>query len=108
MKKINALPLLLFIFSLAIFFKPIFIQGQLPIPSDTIIGLYHPFRDLYADRYPNGIPYKNFLTTDPVRQQYPWKYTAIENLANGSLPIWNPYEMGGTPLLANFQSAVWY
>jgi hypothetical protein len=108
MKKISILPLLLFILVVALFFKPVFLQGQLPIPSDTIIGLYHPFRDLYADRYPNGIPFKNFLTTDPVRQQFPWKNIAIESIAKGSLPLWNPYEMAGTPLLANFQSAALY
>lgn len=108
MKNINSLPLLLLILAVVIFFKPFFAQGQLPIPSDTIIGLYHPFRDLYADNYPNGIPYKNFLITDPVRQQYPWRSIAIETFTKGSLPIWNPYTMAGTPLLANFQTAAFY
>jgi len=108
MKKINSLPLLLLILSVIIFFKPFFTQGQLPIPSDTIIGLYHPFRDLYAEQYPNGIPYKNFLITDPVRQQYPWRFSATENIAHSSLPVWNPYTMAGTPLLANFQTAAFY
>ena len=80
----------------------------MPIPSDTIIGLYHPFRDLFAKQYPNGVPYKNYLITDPVRQEYPWRYleVSIENI--GQLPLWNPYTFGGSPLLANFQSAVFY
>lgn len=91
-----------------VFFYPFFIQGKLPIPSDTIIGLYHPFRDLYSENYPNGIPYKNSLITDPVRQQYPWKEFAVNSLKNGKLPIWNPYEMSGKPQLANFQTGVYY
>ncbi len=61
----------------------------MPIPADTIVGLYHPFKDLYAKEYPNGIPYKNFLTTDPVRQQYPWRSLTIDNEKNGKLPLWN-------------------
>lgn len=108
MKRLNYLPLLLLVFSVVVFFKPYFANGKLPIPADTIIGLYHPFRDLYANDYPNGIPYKNFLITDPVRQQYPWRLLSIETIKDGSLPFWNPYSMAGTPLLANFQTAAFY
>lgn len=91
-----------------IFFWQFFLKGLLPIPSDTIVGLYHPYRDLYARDYPRGIPFKNFLITDPVRQQYPWKDLSIDLLKKGKLPLWNPYTFSGTPLLANFQSAVFY
>lgn len=108
MKRFNYLPLILLLLAVTLFFKPYVFQGKLPIPADTIIGLYHPFRDFYANDYPNGIPYKNFLITDPVRQQYPWRYLAIDSIKQGSIPLWNPYEMAGTPLLANFQSAAFY
>ncbi len=91
-----------------IFFWQFFAKGLQPIPADTIIGLYHPYRDLYAKDYPNGIPYKNFLITDPVRQQYPWKKLSIEKLKQSEIPTWNPYSFSGTPLLANFQSGVFY
>ena len=91
-----------------IFFWQFFIKGLLPIPSDTIIGLYHPFRDLYAKDYPRGIPFKNFLITDPVRQQYPWKELAINIEKNWELPLWNPYSFSGYPLAANIQSAAFY
>lgn len=103
----NWVLLVLFIIVLAFFYQFIF-KGLLPIPSDTIIGLYHPFRDLYRENYPNGIPYKNFLITDPVRQIIPWKDLALNILKNGSLPLWNPYEMAGKPLLGNFQSSPFY
>lgn len=108
MNKKNLLILLVFIGSVFFFFNPYFLKGSLPIPSDTIIGLYHPYRDLYAKDYPNGIPFKNFLITDPVRQQYPWKDLAITLEKQVSLPLWNPYNLSGTPLLANFQSSVFY
>src|SRR3989344_5465144 len=83
-----------------IFFWQFIFRGLLPIPSDTIVGLYHPFRDLYAKDYPNGIPFKNFLITDPVRQQYPWRELAISIEKKLELPLWNPYSLSGTPLLA--------
>ncbi len=106
MRKI--IPILLIGLLAAIFFWQFIVRGLLPIPSDTIIGLYHPFRDLYAKDYPRGIPFKNFLITDPVRQQYPWKELAISLEKKFQLPLWNPYNFSGTPLLANFQSASFY
>ena len=108
MKKIAFLPLVVFIIAVGIFFRPVLLDSKLPIPADTIIGLYHPFRDLYASQYPNGIPYKNALITDPVRQQYPWKELAIEIEKSGSLPLWNPYSFSGTPLLGTMQSGALY
>lgn len=102
------IPILFIVLIVIVFFWQYFIKGLLPIPADTIIGLYHPFRDLYAKDYPNGIPFKNFLITDPVRQQYPWRELAISIEKKLQLPLWNPYNLSGTPLLANFQSAPFY
>lgn len=100
---------ILFIFLIsAIFFKSFIFQNKLPIPADTIIGIYHPFRDLYAKNYPNGIPFKNFLITDPVRQQFPWRELSISLEKRLELPLWNPYSMSGVPLMANIQSASLY
>lgn len=106
MKKIS--PYLFIVLTVGVFFWQFFLKGLLPIPADTIIGLYHPFRDLYAKDYPNGIPFKNFLITDPIRQQYPWRELAISAEKIFELPIWNPYSFSGAPLLANFQSASFY
>ena len=108
MKKINLFFPIAIVVLVFIFFRPIFFNGKLPIPSDTIVGLYHPFRDLYRLEFPRGIPFKNFLTTDPVRQQYPWRYLSINSEKTFQLPLWNPYNFAGTPLLANFQSASLY
>lgn len=104
MKK--AFPLLFLVVVVAIFFKSFFLSHLLPIPSDTIVGLYNPFRDLYAKEYPRGVPFKNFLITDPVRQLYPWRYESIQQIKSFHLPLWNPYAFAGSPLLANHQSAV--
>lgn len=102
------LPILFIILLVSIFFKDFLIKGLIPIPADTIVGLYHPWRDEKWGDFSNGVPYKNFLITDPVRQQYPWKMLSINYLKNGQIPKWNPYTFSGSPLLANFQSGVFY
>lgn len=99
---------LLFLAVIVFFFKSMFLQNLLPIPSDDLIGLYYPFRDFYAAAYPRGFPFKNFLVTDPVRQQYPWRNLAVSEEKKSQFPLWNPYTHAGMPLLANIQSAVFY
>src|SRR5260221_9217907 len=99
------LPFFILVAIIVIFFRQFFLQNLLPIPSDTIVGLYNPFRDFYVKEFPRGIPFKNFLITDPVRQEYPWRFESILQEKLLELPLWNPYNFAGTPLLANQQSA---
>lgn len=106
MKKIF-LPILYFLL-VTVFFWQFFLRGLLPIPADTIVGMYYPFRDIYSKTNPNGIPFKNFLITDPVRQQYPWRNLIVDNFKKGIIPTWNPYNFAGTPLIANLQSSAFY
>lgn len=108
MKKAPFIALLGLLLVVLFFFRSFILQGRLPIPSDTIVGLYHPFRDALATDYPRGVPYKNFLITDPVRQQFPWRFLAISSLQAGKLPFWDPFAFSGYPLLATLQGAVFY
>ncbi len=101
-------PILFFGALTIIFFWQFFFKGLLPIPSDTIVGLYHPYRDYYSADYPNGIPFKNFLITDPVRQQFPWKKLITQSFKKSDIPFWNPYSFSGTPNIANFQTGAFY
>lgn len=39
---------------------------------------------------------------------YPYRVAVAEALAQGRLPLWNPYIFGGAPLFANIQAAVLY
>nr|MBN1228491.1 YfhO family protein [Anaerolineae bacterium] len=41
-------------------------------------------------------------------QFYPWRETAFDMLRRGELPLWNPLVGHGAPLLANYQTAVFY
>ncbi len=108
MNRFKLFPFLIFLLLTLIFFKSFVFEGKLPIPTDTIVGLYYPYRDYFAKEYPRGIPFKNFMVTDPVRQQYPWKYLTIDLEKRLELPLWNPYTFSGTPLMSNFQSGALY
>lgn len=98
---------LIWILVLLIFFSPIF-RGKMPAPLDTIVGLYHPWRDVVWDNFNSGVPYKNFLITDPVRQQIPYRFLAVGKIKNGEIFSWNPYSFSGTPLSSNIQTGQYY
>lgn len=102
------IPFLVILIATVFLFKAFFFLKLIPLPADALVGMYHPYRDYFAKDYPRGIPYKNSLITDPVRQQYPWKYLSIENWKQKKIPYWNPYSFSGTPLLANIQSGAFY
>ena len=55
---------------------------------------------------PDDFEFSNTLLTDPVLQMHPWLEWNKENLLDGDLPVWNPYNGAGAPHLANFVSAV--
>ncbi len=44
----------------------------------------------------------------PTLQFYPWREFAFAELRAGRLPAWNPYLGAGAPLLANYQTAIFY
>ena len=44
----------------------------------------------------------------PTLQFYPWREFAFAELHAGRLPAWNPYLGAGAPLLANYQTAIFY
>lgn len=48
----------------------------------------------------------NRLLSDPPFQMQPWLHFALEELRAGRLPLWNPHNGGGQPLLANYQSSL--
>ncbi len=107
MKFYNKFYILILFVCVFLFWK-FFFQGLIPLPADTIVGMYHPWRDFYAKDYPNGIAFNNPLITDPVRQQFIWKKLAIDDYRSGQWPVNNPYSFSGYPLLANFQSGAFY
>jgi hypothetical protein len=94
-----------FIIILSIWFffsSPFVMGGKNPFPSDYQTNFFQPW-----SVYPGMKgPVKNNAQPDIITQIYPWRYFSIEELKNGRLPFWNPYNFAGTPHLANYQSAV--
>jgi hypothetical protein len=48
------------------------------------------------------------LLFDSVAQFYPWRLLTHRAAQSGELPLWNPYQFSGTPLVGNGQSALFY
>ncbi len=48
------------------------------------------------------------LQADGVIQFYVWRDLVFESWRNFQVPFWNPYQLAGTPLLANSQSGALY
>ncbi|OGH18333.1 MAG: hypothetical protein A2770_00540 [Candidatus Levybacteria bacterium RIFCSPHIGHO2_01_FULL_38_12] len=102
------LPIVFIFIVTVIFFWPFFSKTLLPIPTDNLVGMFHPFDDFYRSTFPRGVPFKNYLISDPIKQQYPWRELVISLEKKWQLPLWNPYSFAGTPLLGNVQSAPFY
>lgn len=93
--------LLIFLIVFALFNKSV-ISGLIPYPGDLIVANYEPYKS-----YSNVIPHKA-QGPDVAKELIPWKHFVIESLKKRQMPFWNPYNFSGNPLLANFQSGVFY
>lgn len=51
---------------------------------------------------------QNTLLSDPMVQSEPWFKFSKDSLFSGHLPLWNPHQGNGTPLIANMQSAFFF
>ncbi|MGC8578737.1 MAG: YfhO family protein [bacterium] len=88
--------------SLIIFFyRPLF-SNRLPVPADTLQD--YPFFKV------NGLsnePQNRFMY-DVMVGFIPWLNFNMQQIRQGSLPLWNPYQACGAPHIANMQSAFFY
>lgn len=92
----------------ALLFFKIFTRGLYPIPADLLVSFYFPWYSGGWEGYNPWTTHKELLAADAIRQIYSWKEFAMDQFKNGQLPLWNPYTFSGQPLLANFQSSVFY
>jgi len=93
--------------SALIFFK-IFQKGLYPIPADLLVSFYFPWYSGGWVGYDPWTTHKEMLGADAIRQIYLWKEFAMQQFILGRFPLWNPFTFSGQPLLANFQSSVFY
>lgn len=100
-------PALLIAITLLFFYKSLFF-GFLPFPGDLLVGQYEPYKSYsYLGFYPGAVPNKA-QGPDVIKELLPWKNFASESLKKFQIPLWNPYNFSGNPILANFQSGVFY
>ena len=93
----------LLLIPLALLYRPLFL-GRAFVPADQL-------RHVAPWRVAEPATGWNVLRFDGIAQFYPWRLHAARSLRSGRLPLWNPYQFGaegGTPLLANSQSAPLY
>jgi hypothetical protein len=101
-------PIFLFALITFFFFYLVFLKGYLPFPGDLLTAVYKPWSTTsYLGYLPGTYPHKAQYF-DTLRQIYPWKTLSLNLLKEDRLPLWNPYNFSGAPLLANFQSATFY
>lgn len=83
--------------SVLIFWK-FFFSGLVPFPGDYLRAWYEPWK---TDTFRGviGIAHKP-VADDVFRHLYPLRILAFDLLKKFQLPLWNPYNGAGTPLLA--------
>lgn len=95
-------PLLFIFFVWGIFSSPFLLSGKIPFTGDYQASYFAPWSQYSQFTQ----PVKNSAMPDVVDQLYPWKSLVIDSWKHMQIPLWNPYSFGGTPLMANYQSAV--
>ncbi|HOF40589.1 MAG TPA: YfhO family protein [Candidatus Hydrogenedentes bacterium] len=85
-------------------FPGVFFRGEMISPAD--IAFQQPPWAAYAPADWKGP--SNPLMADALTLFRPWYTTTRASVRAGAWPLWNPYEFAGIPLLANYQSAVFY
>lgn len=76
--------------------------------SGSTIGAFDQIRQMApwnGDK--PSVPW-DVLQADSVLQFYVWRDLVFQSWGRFEVPVWNPYELGGTPLLANSQSGALY
>ena len=85
--------------------------AALPLWQALLGGVIGPFDQVRHMAPWNGPPASrpwDVLQADSVLQFYPWRDMVFDAWGKGQIPAWNPYELAGTPLLANSQSGGFY
>jgi hypothetical protein len=92
---------ILFIFMILLFFWPLF-TGRILSQADTLY-FFPPWNSLKPMGWTAP---SNPILNDQTREFLTFFQVARESILQMEFPLWNPYIMAGTPLLANSQSAL--
>ncbi|MFN8420735.1 MAG: oligosaccharide flippase family protein [Anaerolineae bacterium] len=89
-----------------LFFWQVTVGDRTLIPAD-ILYQYQPWASYREEVGAPAVP-QNGLVADLLLENYPWKQFIRNSLANGELPLWNPYIFAGVPFLATGQHSALY
>ncbi|MCL4397674.1 YfhO family protein [Patescibacteria group bacterium] len=99
--------LILLAANVALFWQ-FYFKGLLPFPGNLLVSYYFPWNGGGFAGFDPWTTRKGVTAMDVVRQMYPWKTLAADMIKSGQIPLWNPYNFSGTPLLANLQSSIFF
>jgi hypothetical protein len=94
----------LLVLALAAVFPGTFLRGEMIAPGDILFRV--PPWSHYAPADYQG--FKNRTLLDFATVFYPLYAISKDSVQQGEWPLWNPLELSGMPLLADYQSAVFY
>ena len=92
---------IIFLVMILLFFWPLF-TGRILSQADTLYS-FPPWNSIKPADWTAP---SNPILNDQTREFLPFFQVARESFLQGEFPLWNPYIMAGTPLLANSQSAL--
>lgn len=81
---------------------PVLLGQRTWLPLNIMVHL--PPWSFSYERMPLG----NTLASDLILKHYPQRLFYAREVLSGHFPLWNPYILSGTPLLAVANSSVWY
>ena len=103
----SQIPLVVVILCAGIFilFREVFTLGYVQVPGDILLA-----DPVFSEETPEEFDRpSNSLLFDPLYQFYVWHSVAARVMKEtGRIPLWNPFVLAGQPLVANFQSALFY
>ena len=96
---------LLFLLPLIAFWQQT-VGGRTLLPVENLYQ-YEPYATYREVVNAPDIPH-NHLISDLVLQNMQWKLFIRESIAQGEIPLWNPYQFSGIPFLAAGQQSTLY
>lgn len=105
MSKNRLLPIVIFSILAIAFFWQFFFRGLYPFPGNFLLAWHEPYR---SDHFVNNtiqLSHKPILD-DIFKQYYPFRTLSIDMMKKFQLPLWNPYNGSGMPLLATINTGL--
>lgn len=99
----NGLVFGIFIVSAIVVFRSFVFSGHPPFPGNYLQAWYEPWKSLHFSDGRILLPHKP-VAEDVFRHILPFRLLGVEMLQRFQLPLWNPYNGSGQPLLATLNS----